>query len=505
VRIPELQRVLVDAARRQERRAHRSFPSGRRPLALVAVLVLGSGTAALAAAGVFRSGSPVEPGSPVVATQGNGTAIAGSARLLSLRVADPGGGLPWGIRLIKTTRDETCIQVGRVAFGTVGVLGQNGAFSNDGRFHPLSENYEGPLSCGTDDANGHPFLNLALPNVPASATDRGCHLGKATAPAAGGAGSRARFDVCHAIDLREVFYGLLGPDAASVTYATPAGRLVTTPTSGSDGAYLVVLPYVAGGGPCGPHRPVCPPAEQGQFSSTDIGASGAIRDVSYRNGSTCHVARQGSCPAVGYVAVPTGPLTSTEVEGPLTVHTVYSSVYCAKGNGLVACSGRVPHGYRRLTRQPPALLVSVSFVSRVAITNSRSYYYINFQNPSPESPGEPSTCDPSDGQFGGTYSNYRVGQRVTETQFVPACHGVVHGSVTLITDTSPTIPTPQAPSAESRNLLVGSFNIDDTVTISPSTWRHVDAQQQQQERQVCARVRARGQVPIPRFCTDHHN
>jgi hypothetical protein len=147
----------------------------------------------------------------------------------------------------------------------------------------------------------------------------------------------------------------------------------------------------------------------------------------------------------------------------------------------------------------------VSFVSRVAITNSGSYYYISFQNPSPESPGEPSTCDPSDGQFGGTYSNYRVGQRVNETQLVPACRGVVHGSVTLITDTHPTIPTPQAPSAESRNLLVGDFNIDDTVRISPATWRHVEAQEREQQQQICRRLRARGYAPIPRFCGSNPN
>jgi len=141
----------------------------------------------------------------------------------------------------------------------------------------------------------------------------------------------------------------------------------------------------------------------------------------------------------------------------------------------------------------------VSFASRVAITNSSSYYYINFQNPSPKSAGEPSTCDPSFSQFGGTYSDYRIGQRVDETESIPACHGVVHGSVTLITDTSPTTPSPQPPRAGSRNLLVGKFTIDDNVRVSPATWRRVEAQQRQNLRRVCQYLHTR-QRERPNFC-----
>jgi hypothetical protein len=510
MRIPDLQRVLIDAARRQERHARRSHRIGRRPLAVIAVLVVGSATATLAAAGVFRSGSPVSPGAPVVATQDNGAAIARTARLLPLRVADPGGGLPWGVRVIHTTRDETCLQLGRVAFGTVGVLGQDGAFANDGLFHPLSENYEGPLSCGTVDAHGNAFLSLALPNVPASATDRGCQLGSGTQ--SGLPANRAHVGVCPARDLREVFYGLIGPDATSITYATPSGRLVKTSTVGSDGAYLIVLPYVAGAGPCGPHRPICPDGEMRQTGGSDIGDEyGAIRAVRYRDGGTCRIAlpgpgappagEQSSCPAVGYVAASTTPLTTTQVDGPITVHTVYSTVYCGDGRTFEACSGgRVPHGYHRLNDQPPSLLVTVSFVSRVAITNSRSYYYFDFQNPGPEAPGEPSICDRNDGQFGGTYSDYRIGQRVEDTQFVPACRGVVQGSVTLVTDTSPTIPAPQAPTNASRNLIVGDFTINDTVKVTASAWRRTEALERQFQQRACARLRARGYTPMPQFC-----
>ena len=92
---------------------------GWRPLALVAVLVLGGTSVALAAAGVFQTGAPIttEPGYAPVANVGWGAPIAGSMRLLALRAADPAGGPPWGLGMFKTTEGLACAVTGRVVNG----------------------------------------------------------------------------------------------------------------------------------------------------------------------------------------------------------------------------------------------------------------------------------------------------------------------------------------------------------------------------------------------------
>src|SRR5206468_2059830 len=104
--------------------------------------------------------------------------------LLNVEVPDPAGGPPWGLRYVATTRGLGCLQVGRIVRGDIGVLGQDGVFANDGRFHRLPENYlggvEGPFPCGTLDARGHVFGGIYAHGVPASAlilptsTQRGC-------------------------------------------------------------------------------------------------------------------------------------------------------------------------------------------------------------------------------------------------------------------------------------------------------------------------------------------
>ena len=57
--------------------------------------------------------------------------------MLSVRAQDPNGRLAWGVRLAATTRGLGCLEVGRVQDSNVGVVGQDHAFSDDGKFHPL--------------------------------------------------------------------------------------------------------------------------------------------------------------------------------------------------------------------------------------------------------------------------------------------------------------------------------------------------------------------------------
>jgi hypothetical protein len=121
-----------------------------RPLALIAVLVLGSGTAALAAVGAFRSGTPVPPSNDPAAK----LLVGGSSVLLSIRTPDPAGGSPWGVRLVHYSKaggygPDICGQLGRVVNGELGWLGEDGAFSDDGLFHAAD-----PASYGASCTSG---------------------------------------------------------------------------------------------------------------------------------------------------------------------------------------------------------------------------------------------------------------------------------------------------------------------------------------------------------------
>lgn len=153
--LADVHRELSSTADRDKRRPSRkplSFVSGR-ILLVGLVLVLATAAVALAAAGIFAPGSPVGPSVPPVPTANDGAAIPSTIKLLSLRAPDPRGGPPWGLRILQTTRGETCVQVGRLDYGTIGVLGQDGAFGNDHRFHPFSANYLNPGGCAVTDAH----------------------------------------------------------------------------------------------------------------------------------------------------------------------------------------------------------------------------------------------------------------------------------------------------------------------------------------------------------------
>ena len=114
--------ALVAAASRQEMRAGaprwRAWLARRvNVVALSVVLILGGGAAAVAASGLLNGTPVAEPQGTPTATAGTGIPTAGGGHLLALRVADPEGGLPWGVQLVHTTRGETCVQIGRVHDG----------------------------------------------------------------------------------------------------------------------------------------------------------------------------------------------------------------------------------------------------------------------------------------------------------------------------------------------------------------------------------------------------
>ena len=132
----------------------------------IAVALIATGPAALAFArpDAVPIGAPINPlvrfGNPDPA-RGWGALVPTSARLLDLRVADPAGGPPWGLRVVSTTRGVGCLQVGRVVDGKLGVLGQDGVAHDDHRFHELPLDAVEFPSCQFEDSAGHVFASIA--------------------------------------------------------------------------------------------------------------------------------------------------------------------------------------------------------------------------------------------------------------------------------------------------------------------------------------------------------
>lgn len=280
--LPELERNLLQAARHRIAGAERGggkalsvrlrgararFGGMRLAVAAFGVL-LASATIALAAGGVFLTGAPVHSQAPQNPGVGNGVPARGASRLLALRVPDPEGGPPWGVRIVSTTRGETCLQVGRLQNGQLGELGVDGAFHDDGRFHPMSAAVLPAMS--------------PVGLVPPADVNTSCELaGKAVAAQHVGI-DRSAAEVPAAASLprsalRDVDYGILGPQAVSVTYRL-GRQQVTVPVAA--GTYLIV-------GPVGAH-------DQAGYGGESIGTygdlspAGALTAITYRiDGRLC--------------------------------------------------------------------------------------------------------------------------------------------------------------------------------------------------------------------------
>jgi hypothetical protein len=297
--MPELRDALVAAARaRQEQALGSRIPSrpgaarprpgrarsraSRGPLGLALALLVLACAAAAFASGLISFGSPA--GSvPVFANPrvGLGKLAGGSVRLLPISVADPHGGPPWGLRLLTTTRGAGCLQAGRLVDGRLAALGQDGAFGDDGRAHelPVSANIE-RLNCALLDGHGRLFESVTIKSEAASAAP-GVHCRPpGTYPPSLGATPKT----CPLADERNLYFGTLGPDAASVTYSL-GGRAHTLDTLGSDGAYLIVTTGT-------PHRYTGSPGSSERaalYSSDEVPVYSPITAIHYRNGATCHL------------------------------------------------------------------------------------------------------------------------------------------------------------------------------------------------------------------------
>lgn len=239
-----VERQLNEAIRLQAHGRWRARLYGRgRRLALAAALCAVTAGTALAATGVIPFGSAVEAPHDLSPRVGSGVPAPGGSVLLSLRYPDPEGGPPWGMRVIRTTRGLLCVQVARVQGGQLGVLGIDGQFHDDGRFHPLPSSLlpdagGGGAMFATAQSNGTaPVAACQLPSQPFITDDYG------VARSGGGP-----LDTTHMARerLRDLDFGLLGPEARTVSYSI-SGHVTTEPVVAGVGAFLLVTPTASHG------------------------------------------------------------------------------------------------------------------------------------------------------------------------------------------------------------------------------------------------------------------
>jgi hypothetical protein len=412
--------AAIPSNRRRRRRPR--FRAGVITTTLATAVALGIAVIALISLHHSNNSNPSQPTSPVP---------VGTVRIAA-QAPDPHGGLPWGLRTTQTHRLQACVQIGRLQAGQIGALGTDGAFANDGRFHPIPLHTNFP--CGQTDAHGYLFLNVLENQIPASASfggEQGCRvLQPRPEPHV------RRLPTCPVRDLRNIAYGVLGPDAVSVTY-TLGGRSVTERT-GPDGAYIVVLPGTKGACTFAGYGRRCF-GGNGEMTTPTL-QSGLITAVTYRDGHVCRLstatsAASGNCPNIGYAHYPPfhpPQITHAQVAAPITVRSFTAKRYCYKplafGSFQIPCDHGVPHGYKPDTpgASPSIALVDISFTARLAADNHHSVYEFSYGRAS-----GPSNCTLNTGGTSATTMlPIRAGQRVTIQDDQEVCAGTYTGLVT---------------------------------------------------------------------------
>ena len=403
----------------------------------------------------------------------------GTARI-AVSAPDPNGGASWALRTVQTGRRQACLQIGRLEHGEIGTLGQDGAYADDGRFHsiPLHDSFP----CAGTDVNNNLFLNVLEGDVPADGDAGGGHGGCAA-------------NTCPSHELRNIAFGVLGPDAVSVTYSLH-GHTITEPT-GPDGAYIAVVP--------GTTR-LCRVERFGEScfggggeQTTGTLQSGLITSVQYSNGRVCRLAVAGplgsrrptnvvsasgtgtvpqvvtapylgtpagavasSCPAVGYTPTPyyIPHVTAAQVATPMSVRTYTAKRYCIKplafGSYEIPCDHGVPHGYQPAPpgESPRIALVDISFTARLAADNHHSVYEFSYGRAS-----GPANCTLNTGGTDATTMlPIHAGQRVTIQDEEEVCPGTYTGLVTYQPNGGPGQDTLDSSSPiRDHSILVGRF------------------------------------------------
>jgi hypothetical protein len=381
----------------------------RRHIPLLAAIVLGAlllAAAAFAATQIIGVGAPVSPpheherSSP---TTGVGVPVTGatstpaSAQLLAISVPDPAGGLPWGMRIVRTTRRLVCMQIGRLLDGRLGVLGQDGQFHDDRLFHELPISVLNPAMCVQPSQRVLDSVGLqaagSLPSEKRACLAPGEHPTPASHPPS-----------CPVGDGRLIAFGVLGPHAVNVSYEA-AGQLHTVASARGYGAYLIVLRASA--------RQASVDSLGGSSAPIDdfpigAGSSEVISRLEFRFRN--HLCQAGFSPQRGGPPQCTNSTTRTPVfvpEIPRGLHT------------RVALETRKMNGGYNL---------EVTFRAPAPVFNASTDYDIEYTLPLTRACGIP-------GGYGQSIErDLARGQIVHASELViqpSGCHGVVHGKITL--------------------------------------------------------------------------
>ncbi|MEH3055231.1 MAG: hypothetical protein PGN13_14725 [Patulibacter minatonensis] len=214
--------------RRTRRRAWLHGPR----LFLLALVVAGGGTGALAATGVLRI-APADPMALTVFGPHEGIGVrTGPVDLLPLRVDDPNGGPPWVLRTFRTTRGVACLQGGQLYRGRFGLVERD---EQDRRVFRLSEVGVGGsnVRCTTRIVDGRPVISGGLRTV---AMDGGAQSRSRCGRGAGeGSGG------CPIRTVAVIRFGTLGPQARAARWLDGGGRQhgrTLRLDAGTGGAYL---------------------------------------------------------------------------------------------------------------------------------------------------------------------------------------------------------------------------------------------------------------------------
>lgn len=421
----------------------------RRRVPLFAVIAFGVlllAAAALAASGIIGVGAPVatsrQHGAPSAGTS-VGIPVSGARRghasvqLLPVSVADPAGGLRWGMRIVRTTRGLVCVQVGRLLDGRLGVLGQDGEFDDDGLFHELPAGVLDPDTCSEP---GY-YVLYRSEGLPASAAmpgpSRPCLYP--------GAPRLHRSDPqpCPASDERMIAFGVLGPHARSVAYEQE-GKVQTVATTGSLGAYLIVLrepPVHPKPLNLGPRLHVSAAMRLYGYPTLGSTSSPLGRFPIETRSSVISSARfsfgrrscqSGSEPPADGPPACTSAIAHTRSFVPLIPAGLHSAIELA--------SRRTPGGYT----------LSLTFVAPAEVFDASTAYGVEIRLPSTPACGHSGTSGKP------IERDVKRGQIVHVSEFVarrPACHGVLHGRVVFGRQ-------PDASTGPGSGETIGSFSFD---------------------------------------------
>ncbi len=250
---------------------------------------LAAGLLATALIAISGPGGHAPPASP------GGSAPAAvkvtSVQLLALRAADPQGGPPWGLRVVRTARGWTCVQVGRVVGRRFGELALDGAYNGDGRLHatPPARVPEESVA-----GSGHTNNECLEPGETFSG-----QIGALDRSAAFSAQERA----VPPADLRQISFGLLGRHALAITHRAH-GSEATIAVGSPYGAYLIVEPISTPGYGTGIGAA---PGHDDPSRLQAAGLTGALTSILYsyagkrcrevKNGPSCTPSARATAPA----------------------------------------------------------------------------------------------------------------------------------------------------------------------------------------------------------------